>query len=155
MGSIAWKVLATVTGVAAGKAATKVTTATWKAATGGTPPANKHDPKYSAAQIVAFTVVSSAVAGGMKAYAQRKAADFYTKTSGQLPPPVAKQVKKAKAADEDEQPKAKTQAKSVKGEVSKDATKAKADAKRKAKDVEAKAKDKAKKSKAKAKPATA
>lgn len=114
MASIAWKVVTTVTGIAAGKVATKVTTATWKAATGGTPPVNKHDPAYSAARIAVFTIVSSAVAGGMKAYTQRKAADFYTRTTGTLPPPVAKARKKADAlAKEAEKADEKAQRKAV------------------------------------------
>ncbi|WP_265443025.1 DUF4235 domain-containing protein [Flexivirga meconopsidis] len=95
MGSIAWKVLATVSGIVAGKAATKLTASGWKAATGGRPPVGKHDPEHSAAQIAVFTIVSTAVAGAFKAFAERKAADFYTKSSGTLPPPVLKQQQKA------------------------------------------------------------
>lgn len=96
MAGIAYKVLLTVSGIAAGKAAKKATTATWKTATGGTPPVDKHDPEYSAMQVAVFAIVSSAIAGGFRAYAQRKASDYYTKTSGHVPPPVAKaQQKKA------------------------------------------------------------
>ncbi|NNG38128.1 DUF4235 domain-containing protein [Flexivirga sp. ID2601S] len=97
MGSIAWKVLATVTGIAAGRVATKLTTSGWKAATGGKPPTGRHDPDHSAARIAVFTLVSTAVTTTLKAYAERKAADYYTRSSGQLPPPVAKQQQKAAA----------------------------------------------------------
>lgn len=95
MSGIAWKVLATVSGLVAAKAATKVTATGWKAATGNRPPAGKFDPEHTAAQIAVFTIVSSAVTAGFKAYAQRKAADFYTKSAGELPPPVAKARRKA------------------------------------------------------------
>ncbi|MBB2893271.1 DUF4235 domain-containing protein [Flexivirga oryzae] len=98
MAGMAYKVLLTVSGIAAGKAAKKVTTSTWKTATGGTPPVDKHDPNYSAAQVAVFAILSSAIAGGFRAYAQRKASDYYTKTSGHLPPPVEKARKKAEAA---------------------------------------------------------
>lgn len=111
MASIAWKVVTTVTGIAAGKVATKVTTATWKAATGGKPPASKLDPAYSAAQITVFTIVSAAVTSGIKAFSERKAADFYTRSTGTLPPPVAKQRKKAEALAAKADEKAKLKAK--------------------------------------------
>ena len=97
MAGMAYKVLLTVSGIAAGKAARKVTASTWKAATGGTPPVDKHDPNYSAAQVAVFTIFASAVAGGFRAYAQRKASDYYTKTAGHVPPPVEKARKKAEA----------------------------------------------------------
>ncbi|GGB25094.1 hypothetical protein GCM10011492_13870 [Flexivirga endophytica] len=97
MAGIAYKVLLTVSGIAAGKAAKKATTASWKTATGGTPPVDKHDPDYSAMQVAIFAVVSSAIAGGFRAYAQRKASDYYTKTAGHLPPPVEKAKAKSEA----------------------------------------------------------
>lgn len=102
MGSIAWKMLATVSGLVAGKAATKLTETGYKMATGGKPPKDKYDPEHSALQIAVFAVVSTAVTAGFKAFAERKAADYYAKSSGTLPPPVAKQRKKAaeKAAKE-------------------------------------------------------
>jgi hypothetical protein len=96
MAGIAYKVLLTVSGIAAGRAARKATAAGWKTATGGTPPVDKHDPDYSAMQVAVFTIISSAVAGGFRAFAQRKASDYYTKASGHVPPPVLKaQEKKA------------------------------------------------------------
>ena len=96
MAGIAYKVLVTVSGIAAGIAARKTTAATWKTATGGTPPVDKHDPDYSPTQVAVFAIVSSAIAGGFRAYAQRKASDYYTKASGHVPPPVQKaQQKKA------------------------------------------------------------
>lgn len=96
MAGTTYKVLLTVSGIAAGVAAKKATAASWKTATGGTPPVDQHDPDYSAMQVAVFAIVSSAIAGGFRAYAQRKASDLYTKTSGHLPPPVVKaQEKKA------------------------------------------------------------
>ncbi len=97
MAGMAYKVLLTVSGIAAGKVAKKATTTTWKTATGGTPPVDKHDPNYSAAQVAIFAILSSAVAGGFRAYAQRKASDYYTRTAGHVPPPVEKAKQKAEA----------------------------------------------------------
>jgi hypothetical protein len=143
--SIAWKVFAAVAAVAANTAAKKVTTVTWRAATGGPPPANKHDPAYSAAQIAVFTIISSGLAGGFKAYAHHKAADFYIRSSGEVPEPVAKQVKKAKKAmAEEEAAEAEAKNASKKQLVQKAATG------KKGKPAKAK-----KKAKAKARPATA
>lgn len=98
MAGMAYKALIAVSGIAAGRAARQVTATTWKAATGGTPPVNKHDPDYSAAQVAVFTILASAIAGGFRAYAQRKASDYYTKSTGHLPPPVQKARLKAAAA---------------------------------------------------------
>lgn len=97
MAGIAYKVLLTGSGILAGKVAKKATTATWKTATGGTPPVDKHDPEYSALEVAIFAVVSSAIAGGFRAYAQRKASDFYTRSAGELPPPVQKAKDKSEA----------------------------------------------------------
>lgn len=97
MAGIAYKVLLTASGIVAGKAAKKATTATWKTATGGTPPVDKHDPEYSALEVAIFAIVSSAIAGGLRAYAQRKASDFYTRSAGELPPPVRKAKQKSQA----------------------------------------------------------
>ncbi|WP_158607638.1 DUF4235 domain-containing protein [Flexivirga caeni] len=95
MSGIAWKVLATVSGIAAGKAATKVTTSVWKTATGNKPPTGRYDPEFSAMQVAVFTLVSTAVTAGFKAFAQRKAADYYTRSAGTLPPPMLKAQQKA------------------------------------------------------------
>ncbi|GAB3492325.1 DUF4235 domain-containing protein [Flexivirga sp.] len=95
MAGMAYKVLVKVSGIAAGVAARKVTATTWKTATGGKPPVDKHDPDYSATQVAVFAILSSAIAGGFRAYAQRKASDYYTKSAGHLPPPVLKAREKA------------------------------------------------------------
>lgn len=97
MAGMAYKALIAVSGIAAGRAARQFTATGWKAATGGTPPVNKHDPNYSAKQIAIFTILASAIAGGFRAYAQRKASDYYTKATGHLPPPVQKDREKAAA----------------------------------------------------------
>lgn len=97
MGSVVWKVLATVAGIAATKVASKATTSGWQAATGNPAPVGKHDPNYSAKQIAVFTLVSAAIAQGLRALAERKAADFYTKSAGHPPQVVAKQREKAVA----------------------------------------------------------
>lgn len=95
MGSVVWKVLAAVAGIAATKVAAKATNSGWKAATGNPPPVSKHDPNYNAKQAAMFALISTAIAGAAKAFAERKAADYYTKSAGHPPKAVAKQQQKA------------------------------------------------------------
>lgn len=97
MGSVVWKVMAIASGVVASKLATKVTNSGWKATTGQAAPVNKHDPNYSAKQTAIFVLVSTAVATAAKALAERKAADYYTKSAGHPPKAVVKQQEKAAA----------------------------------------------------------
>lgn len=94
--AVGWKVLNLVTGIAARKASAKVTTKTWKAATGA-PPKSQFDPFASAAELTIFAIFSAAVSAGIKTFIEQKSADYYTKTTGHEPP----QILKARAEAED------------------------------------------------------
>ncbi|GAB3581440.1 DUF4235 domain-containing protein [Calidifontibacter terrae] len=95
MGNVVWKVMAIASGVVASKVAKKATNSGWKATTGQAAPVNKHDPNYSAKQTALFMLISTAAAGAVKAFAERKAADYYTKSAGHPPKAVVKQQQKA------------------------------------------------------------
>lgn len=86
MGATAWKVLGTGGAVLSGVAAKKLITSGWKAATGKPPPANPESPDTSWAQAVAWAVVSGALVGVARMLATRKAANYYRRSTGHLPP---------------------------------------------------------------------
>lgn len=81
-----WRILGGVSAVMAGIAARKVMTKGWKMTTGTAPPANPAAPGTQWTEAVAFAVVSGAVMGVARMIATRKAAGYYHKSTGHLPP---------------------------------------------------------------------
>ncbi len=96
MPAIGWKVINLASGIAARKTAAKVSTKSWTKATGA-PPKNKFDPFASPTELAIYAVFSAAVSAGIKTFIEQKTADYYTKTTGHIPPHIAK----ARAAKED------------------------------------------------------
>lgn len=94
MGSIAWKVLSAATALVASKVATTVTDTGWKAATGSKAPKDQYEPERSHTEATVFAVLSAAMLAGVTTLIQRKAADYYTRSTGQLAPPAQKAIKK-------------------------------------------------------------
>lgn len=94
MGSIAWKVMSSATGLVATRVATKATESGWKAATGGKAPKDRHEPERSHAEATAFAIISAAMMAGVTTLIERKVADYYTRSTGQLAPPAQKAIKK-------------------------------------------------------------
>jgi hypothetical protein len=82
--------LYTVMGLAATLGATilarKAMTATWKLSTGKQPPANPEHPDVSMGEAVAWAVASGVAVGLARMLAGRKAADYYRRSTGHLPP---------------------------------------------------------------------
>jgi hypothetical protein len=76
--------------ILAGIAARKVLTAAWRRGTGQDPPANPEAPGTSWGQAVAWSLASGAAIGLARMLAARKAADYYRKSTGHLPPGVEK-----------------------------------------------------------------
>lgn len=85
MGNAAWKVLALGSGLIATRVAKGVTEGSWKAATGGQTPNNPADPDVEWKEAIVFAVVSGSIMALAKMVANKQAANFYTKTTGQLP----------------------------------------------------------------------
>lgn len=85
MGNAVWKVLAIVSGVVGARVAKAASDGTWKAATGGKPPANPADPDVSWKEAAVFAIVSGAIMGVARMVAQKQAAHFYTKSAGHPP----------------------------------------------------------------------
>jgi hypothetical protein len=61
-------------------------TPSWKVATGKEPPQNPADPDVSIGEAVAWAVVSGVAIGVARMLASRKAANYYRRSTGHLPP---------------------------------------------------------------------
>ena len=84
--SIGWRVLGGVSAVLAGLAARKALTTGWQKTTGNNPPANPAVPGTSWPEAIAFAVASGAAIGLARMLATRKAAGYYRRSTGHLPP---------------------------------------------------------------------
>lgn len=62
----------------------------WKAATGKQPPENPADPDVDVWEAVAWAAASGTFVALAKMFAQRRAANYYVKSTGHLPPPLQK-----------------------------------------------------------------
>jgi len=67
-------------------AARTVMTTTWKVATGKNPPANPEHPDVSIAEAVAWAALSGLAVGLARMFASRRAANYYRRSTGHLPP---------------------------------------------------------------------
>jgi hypothetical protein len=85
-GSKMWSALALVSTLGATFAARKAMTTSWKVATGKEPPQNPADPDVSIGEAVAWAVVSGVAIGVARMLASRKAANYYRRSTGHLPP---------------------------------------------------------------------
>jgi len=85
-GSKVWSAYALAATVVAGIAARKALTTSWKVATGKEPPQNPADPDVSIGEAVAWATVSGVAVGVARMLASRKAANYYRKSTGHLPP---------------------------------------------------------------------
>jgi Protein of unknown function (DUF4235) len=84
--SIGWRLLGGVSAVLAGIAARKALVAGWRKITGNNPPANPAAPGTDWREAVPYAVASGALMGLARMVATRKAASYYRKSTGHLPP---------------------------------------------------------------------
>jgi hypothetical protein len=87
-GGLAWKVVGLASAAAAGIAARKVITSTWRLTTGDDPPVNPEDPETAWREAVAWAVFSGATVGLARMFMARKLADYWRRSTGALPPGV-------------------------------------------------------------------
>lgn len=85
-GSKVWSAFSLVAALGAAAVARKTANTSWKAATGKKPPENPADPDVEIWEAVAWAVVTGAFIAVARMLAQRKAASYYTKSTGHLPP---------------------------------------------------------------------
>lgn len=89
-GDKTWKVFGLVTAVGAGIVARKIMDTSWKVGVGHEPPENPADPDVDWPEAVAFAAASGAAIGLVRMLASRKAADYYRRSTGHLPPDLQK-----------------------------------------------------------------
>ena len=89
-GSKVWSAFSLVSALGAAAVARKVLDTSWKATTGRTPPENPADPDVDVWEAVAWAATTGAVVALARMIAQRRAAEYYTKSTGRLPAPLVK-----------------------------------------------------------------
>lgn len=87
-----------VAAIGAAAVAKKALNTSWRAATGKNPPANPADPDVGLAEAVMWAAVSGTLIGVARMLATRRAATYYAKSTGHLPPQLAKDGQDAKNA---------------------------------------------------------
>ena len=90
-----WTVFSLVSALLAAAAARKALEGSWRVATGKQPPENPADPDVDIAEAVAWAIASGVSIGLARMFAQRKAASYYAKSTGKLPPDLRRDDQKA------------------------------------------------------------
>jgi hypothetical protein len=81
-----WTVFSLVAGLGAAAVTRKVLDKSWKAAAGKNPPENPADPDVSIAEAAVWAAVTGAAVAMARMLAQRRAAHYYARSTGHLPP---------------------------------------------------------------------
>lgn len=81
-----WSIFSLGSALLGAAVAKKAVNTTWKAATGKEPPANPADPDVDLWEAVAWAVVSGTLIALARMLAARRAANYYVKSTGHLPP---------------------------------------------------------------------
>lgn len=90
-----WTAFSLVSALGAAALAKQVVDKTWKFATGKQPPENPADPDVDIWEAVSWAIASGIAVGIARMLAQRKAASYYVKTTGQLPPELRRDGQEA------------------------------------------------------------
>jgi hypothetical protein len=89
-GSKLWTVFSLVSALGAATLAKKALDTGWRAATGKHPPENPADPDVQMGEAIAWAIVSGTFVALARMLAQRRAANYYRRSAGRLPPQLAK-----------------------------------------------------------------
>ena len=84
--SRAWTALSLVAGLGAAALTRKLLDRSWKAAAGKNPPENPADPDVSLGEAVLWASLTGALVALARMVAQRRAANYYARSTGHLPP---------------------------------------------------------------------
>jgi hypothetical protein len=90
-----WTVFSLMSAFVAAAAARRGLNTSWKVATGKKPPENPADPDVDIWEAVAWATVSGVAMGVARMLAQRKAASYYARSTGHLPPGVQRDNQEA------------------------------------------------------------
>src|SRR5687767_16020616 len=96
--SKAWSAFSLVAALGAAAVAKKGLNTTWRAATGKNPPANPADPDVDLWEAVAWAAVSGTLVALARMLATRRAASYYARSTGHLPPGLEKDNQNADRA---------------------------------------------------------
>ena len=94
-GSKVWTVFSLVSALGAAAIAKKAIDKSWTIATGKKPPENPADPDVDIWEAVAWAVASGTAVGLARMIAQRRAASYYTRSTGHLPPDLRRDHQEA------------------------------------------------------------
>jgi hypothetical protein len=89
-GSKIWTLFSLAAALSAAAIAKKGLNTSWRAATGKNPPENPADPDVDVWEAVLWATVSGTLVALARMFAQRKAATYYVKSKGELPPQLQK-----------------------------------------------------------------
>src|SRR6059058_2654139 len=81
-----WSLFSLVAALLGATVARKTLTSSWRAATGKNPPANPADPDVDLWEAVMWAAASGTAVQLARMLATRKAAHYYTRSTGHLPP---------------------------------------------------------------------
>lgn len=81
-----WTIFSLVSALGAASVAKKALNTGWRQATGKNPPANPADPDVDFWEAVAWAVVSGGLVALARMFATRRAANYYLRSTGNLPP---------------------------------------------------------------------
>lgn len=85
-----WSVFSLAAALGAAAVAKKALNTTWRATTGKNPPANPADPDVDVKEALAWAAVSGTLIAVARMLATRRAANYYAKSTGHLPPGLEK-----------------------------------------------------------------
>ena len=85
-----WSIFSLVAALLGATVARKTLTKAWQTASGKNPPANPADPDVDLWEAVLWAAVSGTAVQLARMLATRKAANYYAKSTGQLPPGLRK-----------------------------------------------------------------
>jgi hypothetical protein len=94
-GKRAWKALGSGSALVAGFAMTKALDATWRTATGRKPPTKPENPEIAGREAILWAALSGMAIGVAKTYATRRAANYWIRSTGELPPGMKDKASKA------------------------------------------------------------
>jgi hypothetical protein len=92
-GKGAWKFVASGSAVLAGVATARALDATWRTATGRKPPTRPESPEIAGREALLWAGLSGMAIGIAKTYATRRAAQYWVKSTGELPPGMSEKSK--------------------------------------------------------------
>lgn len=94
-GSKAWSIMSLGAAVGSAAVAKKTLNTSWTKATGKTPPSNPADPDVNVWEALAWAAASGTFVNVMKMLATRRAANYYLRSTGHLPPELQADGNKA------------------------------------------------------------